>query len=145
MAFAAIAFSISLLIIQQASSQFSPRVVHTLFRDPFIKRVMGLVMGTFRYCLVVLRSVRSTSESDGDVVIPDISVAIALALALALAVAAGSGPAWAQDTKATQEKAKQEKPKPAKNKEMKAKKAMPKDASEADRADPCLIDHELPG
>jgi uncharacterized membrane protein len=56
MTFASIAFSISLLIIQQASSQFSPRVVHTLFRDSFNKRVMGLVMGTFAYCLVVLRS-----------------------------------------------------------------------------------------
>jgi uncharacterized membrane protein len=54
--FAAIAFSVSLLIIQQASSQYSPRVVHTLFRDPFNKRVMGLVVGTFTYCLVVLRS-----------------------------------------------------------------------------------------
>ena len=42
MTFAAIAFSISLLIIQQASSQFSPRVVHTLFRDPFNKRVRSM-------------------------------------------------------------------------------------------------------
>jgi uncharacterized membrane protein len=83
MTFAAIAFSISLLIIQQASSQFSPRVVHTLFRDPFNKRVMGLVMGTFTYCLVVLRSVRSVSESGGDVVIPNISVAIATVLGIA--------------------------------------------------------------
>lgn len=83
MTFAAIAFSISLLIIQQASSQFSPRVVHTLFRDPFNKRVMGLVMGTFTYCLVVLRSVRSLGESGGDAVIPNLSVAIALLLGIA--------------------------------------------------------------
>lgn len=83
MTFAAIAFSISLLIIQQASSQFSPRVVHTLFRDPFNKRVMGLVMGTFTYCLVVLRSVRSLGESGGDAVIPNLSVAIALMLGIA--------------------------------------------------------------
>ena len=84
MTFAAIAFSISLLIIQQASSQFSPRVVHTLFRDPFNKRVMGLVMGTFTYCLVVLRSVRSFGEPGGDVVIPNLSVAIAVLLGLSL-------------------------------------------------------------
>jgi uncharacterized membrane protein len=85
MTFAAIAFSISLLIIQQASSQFSPRVVHTLFRDPFNKRVMGLVMGTFTYCLVVLRSVRAFGESggSGDVVIPNLSVAIAVMLGIA--------------------------------------------------------------
>ena len=53
--FAGIAFSVSLLIIQLASSQYSPRVVHTLFRDPFNKRVMALVVGTFTYCVVVLR------------------------------------------------------------------------------------------
>ncbi len=83
MTFAAIAFSISLLIIQQASSQFSPRVVHTLFRDPFNKRVMGLVMGTFTYCLVVLRSVRSSVESGGDAVVPNLSVAVAVVLGIA--------------------------------------------------------------
>ena len=80
--FAAIAFSISLLIIQQASSQFSPRVVHTLFRDPFNKRVMGLVMGTFTYCLVVLRSVRASTEVGGDAIIPNLSVAMAVVLGI---------------------------------------------------------------
>nr|WP_249420514.1 DUF2254 domain-containing protein [Rhabdothermincola salaria] len=74
--FAAIAFSVSLLIIQQASSQYSPRVVRTLFRDPFNKRVMGLVVGTFTYCLLILRSVRSSLEQGGDPVIPNLSVAI---------------------------------------------------------------------
>ncbi len=83
MTFAAIAFSISLLIIQQASSQFSPRVVHTLIRDPFNKRVMGLVMGTFTYCLVVLRSVRSPFEPGGDAVIPNVSVAVAVVFGVA--------------------------------------------------------------
>ncbi len=80
--FASIAFSVSLLIIQQASSQYSPRVVHTLFRDPFNKRVMALVVGTFTYCLVVLRSVRSALEDGGDPVIPNLSVAIAVALGI---------------------------------------------------------------
>ncbi len=80
--FAAIAFSVSLLIIQQASSQYSPRVVHTLFRDPFNKRVMGLVVGTFTYCLLILRSVRSSLESGGDPVIPNLSVAIGVTLGI---------------------------------------------------------------
>ncbi len=71
--FAGIAFSVSVLTIQLASSQYSPRVVHTLFRDPFNKRVMGLVVGTFTFCLVVLRSVRSSLEQDGTPVIPNLS------------------------------------------------------------------------
>lgn len=74
---AGIAFSVSLLIIQLASSQYSPRVVSGLFRDPFNKRVMGVVVGTFTYCLVVLRSVRTSLESDGDPIIPNLSVALA--------------------------------------------------------------------
>jgi uncharacterized membrane protein len=44
---AGIAFSVSILTIQLASSQYSPRVVTGLFRDPFNKRVMGAVVGTF--------------------------------------------------------------------------------------------------
>lgn len=82
-AFAGIAFSVSLLIIQQASSQYSPRVVHTLFRDPFNKRVMGLVVGTFTYCLLILCSVRTALEEGGDPVIPNLSVAIAVVLGIA--------------------------------------------------------------
>jgi len=82
MAFAGIAFSVSLLIIQLASSQYSPRVVHTLFRDPYNKRVMALVVGTFTYCIIVLRSVRSPLEQSGDAVIPNVSVAVAVVLGI---------------------------------------------------------------
>lgn len=80
--FAGIAFSVSLLIIQQTANQYSPRVVRTLFRDPFNKRVMGLVVGTFTYCLLILRSVRSPLEPGGDPVIPNLSVAIAVLLGI---------------------------------------------------------------
>jgi uncharacterized membrane protein len=85
--FAGIAFSISLLTIQGATSQHSPRVVHTLFRDPFNKRVMALVVGTFTYCLIVLRSVRSSLESNGEPVIPHASVALAVVLGIATILA----------------------------------------------------------
>ena len=74
--FAAIAFSVSLLLISAASSQFSPRVVHGLFRDPFNKRVMGIVVGTFVYCLVVVRAVRGPLEGSGEAVIPSLSVLV---------------------------------------------------------------------
>jgi uncharacterized membrane protein len=78
--FAGIAFSISLLVIQLASSQYSPRVVHGLLRDGRTKTVMGIVVGTFTYCLVVLRSVRGPLEEGGDPVIPNVSVAVAVLL-----------------------------------------------------------------
>lgn len=77
---AGIAFSVSLLVIQQASGRYSPRVVHSLFRDPFNGRVMGLAVGTFTYCLMVLRAVRSALDDNGDPVVPDLSVAVAIVL-----------------------------------------------------------------
>ena len=80
--FAGIAFSVSLLLIQQAASQYSPRVIQGLFRDPFNKRVMGVVVGTFTYCLVVLRSVRGPLEQEGTPIIPNLSVAVAVVLGL---------------------------------------------------------------
>jgi uncharacterized membrane protein len=80
---AGIAFSVSLLTIQLASSQYSPRVVSGIFRDPFNKRIIGTVVGTFTYCLIVLRSVRSALEQQGDPVIPNVSVAIGVVLGIA--------------------------------------------------------------
>ncbi len=81
--FAGIAFSVSLLLISLASSQYSPRVVHGMFRDPFNKRVMGLVIGTFTYCLVVLRAVRGPLEEAGDPIVPSVSILLAVALGIA--------------------------------------------------------------
>jgi uncharacterized membrane protein len=78
MTIAGIAFSISLLIIQLASSEYSPRVVHSLFRDPFNKRVMGIVLATFTYCLVVLRVVRDETEGDAEAIVPNLSVSLAV-------------------------------------------------------------------
>lgn len=79
---AGIAFSVSLLVIQQVASQHSPRVVHGLFRDRFNKRVMAIVVGTFAYCLVVLRSARSVGEASDVDVIPHVSVIVAVVLGL---------------------------------------------------------------
>jgi uncharacterized membrane protein len=77
---AGIAFSVSLLVIQQASSQYSPRVVHSLFRDPFNRRVMGVAVGTFTYCLIALRAVRGPLEEGGEPVVPNLTVALAVVL-----------------------------------------------------------------
>lgn len=81
--FAGIAFSVSLLLISLTSSQYSPRVAHSLFRDPFNKRVMAVSVGTFTYCLVVLRSVRGPLEQSGDPIVPSVSILLAVVLGVA--------------------------------------------------------------
>ena len=78
--FAGTAFSVSLLVIQLGASQYSPRIIHTLFKDPFNRRIVALTVGTFTYCLVVIRSVDGDAQ-DPDTV-PNISVAIAVILGI---------------------------------------------------------------
>lgn len=79
---AGIAFSVVLLVIQLSSSQYSPRITHTLFRDRFNKNIMALVIGTFTYCVLILRSVRSPLDDDTDALIPNLSVSIASLLGI---------------------------------------------------------------
>jgi uncharacterized membrane protein len=78
--FASITFSVSLLIMQQGSSQFSPRVIHGLVRDPFNRRVIAVVVGTFTYCLVTLQRVRGPAAEGGEEVVPELAVAVGLLL-----------------------------------------------------------------
>ena len=78
--FASVTFSVSLLIMQQGSSQFSPRVIHGLVRDPFNRRVIAVVVGTFTYCLVSLQRVRGAVAEGGEEVVPELAVAVGLML-----------------------------------------------------------------
>ncbi len=78
--FASITFSVSLLIMQQGSSQFSPRVIHGLVRDPFNRRVIAIVVGTFTYCLVSLQRVRGPLADGGEEVVPELAVSIGVLL-----------------------------------------------------------------
>ncbi|MEO8424619.1 MAG: DUF2254 domain-containing protein [Actinomycetota bacterium] len=86
-AFAGVSISISLLLIQLASSQFSPRVLYGFFRDPVTKWVTGIVIGTFTYCLLVLRVVRAPGETAAPQVVPHISVLLATVLGVGSIVA----------------------------------------------------------
>ena len=85
--FASITFSVSLLIMQQGSSQFSPRVIHGLVRDPFNRRVIAIVVGTFTYCLVSLQRVRGPVADGGEEVVPELAVAVGLLLGVVAVLA----------------------------------------------------------
>jgi uncharacterized membrane protein len=78
--FASITFSVALLIMQQGSAQFSPRVIPGLIRDPFNRRVMAVVVGSFTYFLVALQRVRGPLSDDGEAVVPNFAVAVGVVL-----------------------------------------------------------------
>jgi uncharacterized membrane protein len=79
-------FSVGVVALQLASSQFSPRVLRTFLRSRFQQFVMGFMVGVFTYCLVVLRTIHSPLQQNGEAVIPSISIAGAVVLAVCVAL-----------------------------------------------------------
>jgi uncharacterized membrane protein len=76
-------FSLTIVTLQLASSQYSPRLLQTFVRDRVVQSCLGILLGTFVYALVVLRTVRSADEAQGSSFVPRISVTVAFLLALA--------------------------------------------------------------
>lgn len=75
-------FSLTVVTLQLASSQFSPRVLRTFVADRFVHITLALFMSGFAFALTVLRSVRSETGTDPGFV-PEISVTVAFLLAIA--------------------------------------------------------------
>ena len=79
---ASIVFSLTLVAVQLAASQFSPRVLRGFLGDRFQQVVMGTVVGTFSYSLFVLREVEGAGESGKGAFLPQVSIAVALVFAV---------------------------------------------------------------
>ena len=82
--FTGLVFSITIVVLQLTSSQFSPRVLRTFLRDWIIQIALGVFVATFVYALVVLRSVRGTAQTETSV--PQISITVAFGFVLASVV-----------------------------------------------------------
>lgn len=79
--FTGLVFSITIVVLQLTSSQFSPRVLRSFLEDRFNQVSLGVFVATFVYGLVVLRAVRGTAQVDPFV--PQIGVTLSFALVLA--------------------------------------------------------------
>ena len=77
----ALVFSITVVALQLASSQLSPRVLRTFMADRDNQTVLGFFIGTFTFALLVLRVVRSPVEGSGGF-IPSLSVTVSIVLVL---------------------------------------------------------------
>jgi uncharacterized membrane protein len=81
MTFTGLVFSVTMLVLQLASSQLSPRVTRTFLRDRINQAVLGLFVATFLYSLLVLREI--CSPTSGPAFVPAIAVSVAYGLLLA--------------------------------------------------------------
>ena len=74
-------FSLTVVTLQLASSQFSPRLLRTFTADRFVHATLALFLATFAFALTVLRSVRSET-SGGTSFVPEFSVTVSFVLAI---------------------------------------------------------------
>lgn len=76
---AGLGFSIVIVALALASTQFGPRLLTLFMRDLISQAMLGIFAGTFTYCILVLRTV--SSEPDAPFV-PQISITIGIGLTL---------------------------------------------------------------
>lgn len=80
-------FSLTVVTLQLASSQFSPRLLRTFTRDLFVQTTLALFLATFTYALTVLRAVRSAGDTGQAEFVPRFAVSVAFLLTVASVVA----------------------------------------------------------
>ncbi len=78
-----ITFSITIVALQLASSQFGPRLLRNFMRDQGNQIVLGTFIATFTYCVLILRTVNGTNGPEAEPYVPHFSVTFAVVMGLA--------------------------------------------------------------
>lgn len=76
---AGVTFSITIVALTLASSQFGPRLLPTFMRDRGTQFVLGTFVACFVYCVLVLRTIRGGEDAT---FVPHLSITIAVLLTL---------------------------------------------------------------
>ena len=79
MTVAGVVFSVTMVTLSIASSQFGSRVLRNRMRDRATQLALGAFLGTSVYCFLVLRTIQETDETT---FVPHISVTAGIALAV---------------------------------------------------------------
>lgn len=74
-----VTFSMVLMVLAMASSQYTSRILKNFVRSRITQIVLGIFAGIFTYCLIVLRTIRS---GDDGAFVPNLAVSFGFVLAL---------------------------------------------------------------
>lgn len=77
---AGVVFSVVIVALTLASSQFGPRLLRNFVRDTGNQITLGVFIATFLYCILILRTIRVKNEGN---FIPYVSITCGLALTIA--------------------------------------------------------------
>src|SRR4051812_46005788 len=75
---AALVLTITMVVVQLAMGQFSPRIVQTILRDKPSQIAVGVFVATFAHAMLALREVNFDNDS-----VPGLAIVVAYALVLA--------------------------------------------------------------
>jgi uncharacterized membrane protein len=75
---AALVLTITMVVVQLAMGQFSPRIVQRLLQDKPSQLAIGIFVGTFSHAMLTLREVKTGNEG----VVPGLAVVVAFILVL---------------------------------------------------------------
>jgi uncharacterized membrane protein len=73
-----IIYSVLVMSLTLASTQFSPRILHEFVRDRASQNQLGIFIGTFAYCHITLLSIQRGTQD----FVPDLSITMGVVLAL---------------------------------------------------------------
>jgi len=79
---AGVVFSLTVVSLQLASSQFSPRVMRSFIRDRVSQLVIGMLVATFVYCVLTLPSISGEASQPA----PRVSLTVAVLLTVVTVV-----------------------------------------------------------
>lgn len=74
-------YSITIVALTLASTQFSPRILRNFMRDTGNQIVLGVLVGIFAYCIVVLRTIKTDGDA-GENFVPSLAVVFGVLLGL---------------------------------------------------------------
>jgi uncharacterized membrane protein len=83
---AGVGFSITIVALVLASTQFGPRLLSLFMRDVTSQATLGMFAATFTFCVLLLRTIRGPDEG-GTEFVPHLSITVSIVLTL-LSVAA---------------------------------------------------------
>lgn len=78
----AVAASMTMVTVQLAASQYTPRLLRRFLSDPLTQRILGIFLCTVAYLLLVLGAVGSEAQERGQGPMPLLSLAVSMALTL---------------------------------------------------------------
>ena len=75
---AALVLTITMVVVQLAMGQFSPRIVQTFLKDRPSQLAIGLFVGTFAFAMLAMREV----QFDGDGQVPGVAIVVSYVLVI---------------------------------------------------------------